>query len=80
MVRRDICFRLRSSSETQGSYTEPMAMWCILCESELPAETSLATVTLTMPGTICVACGSLSAAERDVLRSLAMTRILREGW
>jgi hypothetical protein len=57
-----------------------VAMWCILCESELPAETLLADVTPTMPGTICVACRNLPVAQRDVLRSRAMTRILRTGW
>ncbi len=55
-------------------------MWCILCESLLPAEMPLAEVTRTMPGTLCPACRSLPAAERDALRSRAMTRILRKGW
>jgi hypothetical protein len=36
-------------------------------------------VTLTMPGTICVACAALSPTDRDVLRTNAMTRMLVTG-
>jgi hypothetical protein len=52
---------------------------CILCESLLPVGTSIVEVTATKPGTLCASCTALSAAERDTLRTNAMTRMLVKG-
>ncbi len=49
---------------------------CLLCESFLPVDTVTLVVTPTTPGTICVTCAALSIAERDLLRTRAMTRML----
>lgn len=39
----------------------------------------MAEVTATMPGTLCSSCAALSVADRDVMRTHAMTRMLVQG-
>lgn len=52
-------------------YRGEMQGTCLLCEASLPdvLEASWA-------GTLCGACAALSPAQRDVLRTQAMTRML----